>query len=318
MHHFRITCICFGIIAFSSIFQTNGFAEEKLASKQSPTQETEVFQPCPAKLVVMDASPVDPGHLEVAFAYTIKGAGKQWRTNGGRKGRKLYRENVFDTAATFGVFDNVDIGITQGFSILADKENNYDETGGATDPAMGDSLDETDGPHKGHGLSDLIVNTRWRFYQSEDKTFRMAYIPSIVIPTGRRSNLDHLGPSQGYVSMGNALAVTKDIKRWTMSGNAGYEVPLAKKKRTGNSAGTMTFAAGAGYHVFDWLQPQIEMIYSHGFESPGKGSNLFSMVFGAIIPINDHLRLDLGLVQDIAGSNADQTTSGVFKTVFAI
>ena len=205
------------------------------------------------------------------------------------------------------------MGINEGYSILADKGNNYDETGGALDPDTGESLDKTNGPHQGHGLNDMTVNGRWRFYQSGDKTFRMAYVPYVVIPVGRRSNLDHLGPSQGYVSLGNTLAVTKDIKRWTMSGDLGYEVPLAPKKRRENSAGELTVGYGVGYHIFKWLQPEIETLYTQDFENPGKGAKLVSMVFGVIIPVNDHLRFDLGMVQDIAGSGTDQTTSGVFR-----
>ncbi|OQA56051.1 MAG: hypothetical protein BWY42_01206 [Candidatus Omnitrophica bacterium ADurb.Bin277] len=284
------------------------------SAKASVTRETEVFRPEPTKLTVVDATPVDPGHIEWVNTYSITGSKKQWRTNGRRTKRKFLREHGFETQANIGVFNGFDFGITQGFAYLLDKENNYDETGGAAD-ADGESPDETDGPHRGHGRTDLILNGRWRFYQSCDETLRVAYIPSITIPIGRRSNLDHLGPSQGYVSMGNTLAVTKDMNRWTMSGNAGYEVPIAHKARRENYAGTLTLAAGAGYHVFDWLQPQVEVIYEHDFEQSGKGSKLVSMVFGAIIPVNDHLRLDLGVVQGIAGSNADQTTSGVFKLV---
>jgi len=128
--------------------------------------------------------------------------------------------------------------------------------------------------------------------------------------------MDHLGPSQGYTSLGNTFALTKDIHRWTMSGNVGYETPLAHKERRANSAGTLTVGGGAGYHLLDWIQPQIEALYTHGFENPGKGSKLFSMVFGAIIPVNEHLRFDVGMVQDILGSGTDQTTSGVFKVAF--
>lgn len=278
----------------------------------SKTQETTVFQPEATKLTVVDATPVDPGHVEWVNTYSITGSKKQWETNGRCIRRKLLREHGFETQANIGIFKGFDFGVTQGFSYLLDKENNYDETGGATD-GSGESLDETDGPHRGHGLTDLILNARWRFHQSQDETLRVAYVPSITIPIGRRSNLDHLGPSQGYVSMGHVLAVTKDIHRWTMSGNVGYEVPLAHKARRENDAGTMTLAAGAGYHVFDWLKPQVEVIYGHNFEQSGKGSKLISMVLGAIIPVNDHLRFDVGCVQDIAGSGTDQTTSGVFK-----
>lgn len=317
MRTFRIFLINF-LIMITAFGVVPGvvYAKDDPRNKTFPTEETEVFEPEATKIVLVDATPLDPMKIEWSTSYSITGSGKQFQTNGGRTGRKLFRESSFQSTVNFGVVEGFDIGITEGFSILADKENNYNEVDALIDPATGDPLeDTTDGPHKGHGWQDMTVNGRWRFYQSCDKTLRMAYVPYFVIPIGRRSNLDHLGPSQGYVSMGNTLAVTKDIKRWTMSGNLGYEVPFAHKKRRENSAGTMTLGGGAGYHIFDWIQPQIEMLYAQEFQSPGKGAKLFSMVFGAIIPVNDHLRFDVGMVQDIAGSGADQTTSGIFKLV---
>lgn len=305
------------LLAVSLIFLTpfSGiFAGESPSARTPPTQETTVFEPEATKLVLVDATPLDPGKIEWVNSYSFTGSGKQWQTSGSRDSRKLFRESSFQSTMNVGIFDGFDMGITEGFSILSDKENNYDETGGLVDDE-GESLDETDGPHKGHGWQDMTVNGRWRFYQSRDTTLRVAYVPYVIIPVGRRSNLDHLGPSQGYVSLGNTLAVTKDISRWTLSGNLGYEVPVAHKARRENSAGTLTVGGGGGYHLFDWLQPQVEVLYSQEFQRSGKGAKLVTLVFGAIIPVNDHLRFDLGMTQDIAGSSADQATSGIFKLV---
>jgi len=309
-----IVVLIFGLVFPVGLSAAPEERQTKLKLYHEPGMEVE-----PSKLILIDATPVDPGQIEESLSYSIKGAGKQWRTSGRRIDRKSYMEHAFDSATNIGICRGLDIGITQGISILRDKENNYDETGGETDPDTGESLDGTDGPHKGHGLSDLLVNLRWAFYQSRDQSLRVAYIPSVLIPTGRRDNLDHLGPSQGYTSLGNILAATKDFSRWTTSANLGYEVPLGRMRKTGNAAGTLTAVWGVGYHVFEWVQPQVEVIYSQSFEKHGngygKGSKLVSMAFGFIVPVNDHLRFDVGLVQDIAGSNTDQTTSGIFKIV---
>lgn len=290
-----------------------------LAQRGQNLESTEVsqdkkYEPEATKLTLADATPVDPGQIEWVNSYSISGSKKQRLTGGNRAERKLLQESTFETQANIGIVKGMDLGITQGFAILRDKENNYDETGGAVDGA-GESLDETDGPHKGHGLTDLSINLRWLVFKSEDETFRVAHIPSITIPIGRRSNFDHLGPSQGYVSLDNTLAVTKDLNRWSMSGNVGYNALLASMEKTGNAAGDMTFGYALGYHVLDWLQPQVEFIYAHGFEKDGKGSKNFSISAGLIMPINDHLRFDIGILQDVAGSNTDQTTSGIFKLV---
>ncbi|MFZ5802610.1 MAG: transporter [Candidatus Omnitrophota bacterium] len=274
--------------------------------------------PEPAKLVVTDATPVEPGGVELNFVYTLLGSKKQWATDGGRHSRKLLREHAFDSVVNIGLFRGFDVGIAQGFSLLTDKENNYDETGGEVDPATGEPLDATDGPHRGHGRSDLAVNGRWVFYQAQEESLRFAYIPSVVIPTGRRSNYDHLGPSQGYPSMGNLLAVTKDFRRWTATANAAYEVPLQNRRHTEDAAGTLSFGLGAGYQLFSWFQPEAEILYGQDFEVEGKGAKGVSVAVGAILPVHEHFRFDLGLVQDIAGSGREQATSGVFKLIVLV
>jgi hypothetical protein len=71
----------------------------------------------------------------------------------------------------------------------------------------------------------------------------------------------------------------------------------------------------AGYQIMRWLQPEIEFLYYHDFEKHGKGGKLFSMVFGLIVNFSEHIRADVGLVQDIGGSGKDQTTSGIFRLV---
>ena len=287
------------------MFPGHGTAQEKAAGTvHKQVHHTPEFEPEAAKLFLVDATPVDPGKVELVTLYSIMGSKKQWKTSGGRVKRKMLREHGFEVEANMGVFDGFDFGLTQGYSILTDKENEYDPDD-----------EDLSGPHKGFGRSDLGVHARWRFYQSEDETLRVAWVPWIVIPTGRRSNLDHLGPSQGYVSLGNTLAVTQDINRWTMTGNIGYEALLAEKDRRENSAGTFEVGYGIGYHILDWLKPHVEAIYGHEFEQSGKGSKVFRMIFGVIMPLNDHLRFDAGLVQDIMGSGTDQTTSGVFKMV---
>jgi hypothetical protein len=286
-------------MATVDLFAAEGILDE--AGVHAMNRHTSAFEPEAAKLFLVDATPVDPGKVELVMLYSIMGSKKQWKTSGGRVERKMLPEHVFEVEATIGVFDGFDFGLTQGYSILTDKEHEYDE--------------DAEGPHKGFGRSDLGVHARWRFYQSGDETLRVAWVPWIVIPTGRRSNRDHLGPSQGFVSLGNTLAVTKDIERWTMTGNIGYEALLAHRERRENSAGTFEVGYGVGYHIFDWLKPHVEAVYAYEFEQSGKGAKVFSMVFGVIMPLNDHLRFDAGLVQDIFGSGADQTTSGVFKIV---
>lgn len=301
------------------VFLPSLAAQETIMQQEAhpvPVGEKKILEPVHAKLLTTDASPVDPGHVEVNLVYSLQGGSFAWKTSGQRYHRRQYVNHVWDIQTNVGVYKNIDIGILQGFAHLRDPANNYNEFAGIIDPATGEEMeDTTDGPHHGGGYGDLIVTGRWRFYHNEKRKLEITYNPTVVIPTGRRSNLDHLGPSQGYTSFSNMLLITKDIGRFSGTLAAGYAAPLGPKDKTGHSAGSYDVNFGLGYQVFSWLHPEMECLWSQAFQSPGKGAKLFSMVAGVIMPLNDHLRFDLGIQQDIAGSNTNQTTAGIFKVV---
>ena len=269
------------------------------------------------KVVTMDATPYDPGQAELWSSYVIQGGKFAWKSNGGRENRGTYQTQLLETQATVGIFKNIDVGIINWFQHTLDKENNYNEVGDLTDPGTGQPVeDETEGPTHGFGWGDLGVTGHWRFYDSEEKKLEIAYIPTIFIPTGRRSNFDHIGASQGYTSFDNAIAFTKDIGRWNGTLNLGYNTPLAPSKRTGDLFGTTHANIAVGYQVLRWLQPEVELIYSHDFGEHGRTANLASVVFGFIMPFGDHVRFETGVQQDVFGSNKVQTTSGIFSIAF--
>lgn len=270
-----------------------------------------------SKVVTSDATPNDPGQIEVWGSYVLQGGKFAWRSNGERENRRTYLAQVWESQVTVGIVKDVDIGIINWFQHTLDKENNYDEFRDMSDPDTGEKLeDETEGPTHGFGWGDLGVAGRWRFYDSAERKLEIAYMPTIFIPTGRRSNLDHIGASQGYTSLDNSFAFTKDIGRWNGTVNLGYSVPLAHLKRTGGYCGTLHSNFAAGYQVFWWLQPEAELIYLHDFGKYGATANLASVVLGVIMPLGDHFRLELGVQQDVLGSNKTQTTSGIFSVAF--
>ena len=141
----------------------------------------------------------------------------------------------------------------------------------------------------------------------------MAYIPTIFVPTARRSNFDHIGVGQGYTSYDNSLALTKDIGCWNSTVNLGYNSPLAHWERTNHYYGTFHANFAAGYQVLPWLQPEAEVIFQHDFGGHGQTANLASLVLGLVMPVHDHVRFEIGVQQDVFGSNKPQTTSGIFS-----
>ncbi len=269
-----------------------------------------------AKVVTVDATTNDPGQVEFWGSYVIQGGKFGWNSDGERRKRGTYQAQIFEEQTTVGVYEGIDIGIIEWYQHTLDKENNYDEVRDMTGPAGEAVEDETMGPTHGFGWGDLGITGHWRFYDSEEKKLLIAYIPTIFVPTGRRSNFDHLGSSQGYTSFDNSFAFTQDIGRWNGTVNLGYNSPLAHEKRTNGYCGTAHVNFAVGYQVFRWLQPEIELIYLHDFGEHGQTANLASVVVGVIMPVNDHVRFETGVQQDVFGSNKVQTTAGIFSIAF--
>jgi len=270
-----------------------------------------------SKVVTPDATPNDPGQVEFWGSYVIQGGKFAWKPNGGREKRGTYQTQLWETQATIGIYKDIDIGIINWFQHTLDKGNNYNEVRDMFDPDTGEAVeDETEGPTHGFGWGDLGVTGHWRFYDSAEKKLEIAYIPTVFVPTGRRGNFDHLGASQGYTSLDNSFAFTKDISRWNGTVNLGYNSPLAHWERTGHYYGTAHMNFAVGYQVFWWFQPEAELVYLHDFGGHGMTANLASVVLGAIMPLGDHLRFELGVQQDVFGSNKVQATSGIFSVAF--
>jgi hypothetical protein len=270
-----------------------------------------------SKVVTVDATTNDPGQVEFWSSYVIQGGKFAWHSDGERRKRGTFQAQVFETQTTIGVVKDIDIGIIEWFQHTLDKANNYDEFKDMMNPDTGGPMaDETEGPTHGFGWGDLGITGHWRFYDSQEKKLEIAYIPTIFVPTGRRSNLDHIGASQGFTTFDNSLAFTKDIGLWNGTVNLGYNSPLAHEKRTGEYYGTAHANFAVGYQVVRWFQPEVEFVYRHDFGGHGQTANLVSVVLGAVMPVNDHVRFETGVQQDVLGSNKVQTTSGIFSVAF--
>ncbi len=269
-----------------------------------------------SKIATVDATPNDPGQVEFWNSYVIRGGQFAWKSDGGRKNRGTYESQTWNTLTTVGFYKNMDIGVIEGFQHTLDKENNYNEFKDMTDSFGNHVNDSTKGPSHGFGIEDLGLTGRWRFYDAEEKKLEISYIPTLYVPTGRRGNFDHLGASQGYTSLDNALAFTKDIGRWNGTVNLGYNTPLAHWERTRYYYGTAHVNFAAGYQWLRWLQPEVEVVSSHDFGGRGKTANLVSVVLGFVMPVSDHWRFETGVQQDVLGSNKIQTTSGIFSVAF--
>lgn len=284
----------------------------------TPLFAEEVYESEHSKILTLDATPMDPGQVEVDLAYSVRGGKFAWQSDTERYHRGTYLTHAWDVETYVGLYKDIDMALFQSFYHLLDKDNNYNEVSEEIDPGTGEAMeDTTGGPTHGGGRGDLGVMGRWRFYNNEEKKYEFAYSPTVYLPTGRRSNFDHLGPGAGYVSLANNLIYTQEYKRYCWTLNTGYNAPLANAIKTENYRGTWNFNAAVGYQLLSWCHPQFETIYNQSFENRGKGGKLVSVVLGAIFPVNDHLRFDVGIQQDVLGSNADQLTAGIFRVAFS-
>ncbi len=216
-------------------------------------------------------------------------AGGAFANDWTRTGRPLLREREFGIGIGYGLVENVDIGIGLGYADVLDHD--------------------TDQRH-GHGLADLEIAAKWRFYYDEDARLEVAYIPAVVLPVGRHETDRRLGITDDFASVYNGIAVSKDwTGRATSNFDAGFNCPVGGGDRDGYR-GTFNADAAFGYHVLPWLQPEVELNYAHDF-CRGSDGDFIAVTAGFIICCHDHVRADIGYQQAILGRNTDRTGGGM-------
>jgi len=256
-------------------------------------EEAEKIEIEHAKINTADASPVDPGQFELETSFVYTRSKRAWDSSGSTHSRGLFREQTIGFSFTAGLVDNVDINISGGYSWLRDD----DFDGGGDEPA---SLRADD-------FTDLEVSGRYRFFHDEERNLEIAYIAGVTIPTGSRSGADRIGTSQEFWSFNQTLVATKDWGQWTLNGDIGYSLPIGNKRQ--NARGTLNMDLALGYQVLPWLQPVVELNYSHNFMSGEDDAQVLAVTAGLIMPINDFLRVTVGVQQGIWGENADKATT---------
>ncbi|MDR2550251.1 MAG: transporter [Desulfobulbus sp.] len=267
------------------------------------TVAVETFSNEHAKLNTADASPLDPGHyeLEPSFAYTH--SERSWDGGGHAHGRGLFREQRLALSFLAGLVEDVDLNIKGGYSWLKDNDNDFDPNDGMA------------GPSRGADFTDLDIKGRYRFYNNPQRHLAFAYIAGVTIPTGSDSDRDDIGTSQEYWSFNQTLALTKDWGRWTANGDIGYALPIGNKRA--NARGTLVTDLAVGYQVFHWLQPEVELNYSHDYLEGEDDAQTLAVTAGLLMPYNATWRVNIGVQQGIWGENADKATKVLTAVKFA-
>lgn len=238
-----------------------------------------------SKLNTQDADPLGAGAWQLQFNGGYNDATRQWDPSWKEKGRHRAYERSNQEALTYGVSDALDLGVGLGYAWLAD-----DDTG----------------LQSGHGLSDLVASAKWRFFEKEEDGIAVAYLPTLTVPTGKKSSDDRLGPSQEFWSLDTRFAVVKDgANRWSANADIGCTTALGDG---GFSWGSLSANGAVGYYLFPRLQPDVELNYSHDFVPHDRDADLLAVTVGAGLPLSDRWCVRTGAQRGIAGRNADQFT----------
>jgi len=278
-----------------TLWSPSGHAEETTTSApEIATSVSEEEGPEHGKINAPDASPVDPGHYEIESSFAYGFASHLWSNGGDDHGRGFTSEHSLGLSMTAGIIHNLDVSISSNYAWLKDKENDFDDDGVA-------------GPETGNDFGDLDISGRYRFFQSEAHSLDLAYIGSLTIPTGSPSDQNELGSSQEYWSFNQTLVASKDWGKWTANTDIGYALPFGGKRS--ESRGTLNADFASGYQVLSWLQPEMELNYSHDFLADECDSDVIAITAGLVMPIHEAIRINTGLQQGIWGRNADKATT---------
>ena len=239
------------------------------------------------KLGTADATPVDPGHVELEFGYSYAWSRRGWDPAGRATGRNLDEEHALGLSVTVGVVENLDVGFGLDYLWLHDEEG--------------------DGPKRGRSIGDLALGGRYRFYQNDTYKLEIAYNSGFTVPTGSRTDRDDLGTSQEFWSWDNSVALSKDWDRWTANAELGYSLPFGEKR--GEARGSLIANMAVGYQLLSWLQPEVEAGYSRDYFEAAEGGETLALTAGLVMPISDRLRVNVGVRQSLWGRNTDRTTA---------
>jgi hypothetical protein len=233
-----------------------------------------------AKLATQDATPTDPGAWEFDIGYELERVHHRFDNSWGPAGRPVLREREVDVAVQYGLVPDVSIGIAAGYANVLD--------GGAA-PA-----------HAG-GMTDVELSAKWRCYDDPESGLSIAYVPALALPTGNHTVSDR------FAILYNGVALSKDwTDRLTSDFDLGYAFAFGGR-REGYRC-TLSADAALGYHVTQWLQPEIELNYAHDFVRGGD-SDVLAVTAGLIVCANAHVRLGVGVQHAVAGRNADRSTA---------
>jgi hypothetical protein len=259
-----------------------------LASAARADGAQAAFTPEHGKAATCDASPVDPGAVEVEVSYA-----PSWEDRA-----EPGHAHALTAAVTFGLAPDVDVRLAGGAAAVYDAA--YRRADGSA-------------PREGAGLTDVALGARWRFAALPERGLELALTGGVVAPAGAGDTRERIGLSQGYWSARAALVATQDVGALTANAEVAFTAPVAGD--AGALVGIAQLGAGAGWQVARWLQPEVELAWQ---ASVGTGAQVLTATAGAVAPLPGGARLVAALQQAIWGRHLVQTTAAIVSLKTAL
>ena len=216
-----------------------------------------------------DATPVEPGHVEIELAYA-----PAWWATAGAVDRQAGEQHPVVAALGIGLLRDLDLRLAVGWTMVH-----------AQPVAPG-------APVHGAGLADAAMAVRWRFLSLADPAIDLAVTAAVTVPTGTRTTPEQLGTSRESWSVGGALLASADWGRLTAGAELGFSAAIAP--RASNDAGLLVCNLAVGYQLFPWLQPELELNYQHEVElGEERDERVLWATAALVIPV-DGVRLLVG------------------------
>ncbi|HET9594454.1 MAG TPA: transporter [Anaeromyxobacteraceae bacterium] len=265
------------------------------AAEPSPDARAALPGPEHGKASTCDATPVEPGSVEVEVGYA-----PTWddRAAAGAAGGEAASTHGFTAALTYGALPDVDLRVSAGFA-------------SAHDPARGGA--DGSGPTRAAGVTDAHLGARWRFLHRPGAALEVAVAAEVVVPVGARSSATAIGLTQDHWSARAALVATKDLGPLTASAEIALGAPFA-----GDAHGLRSTAqanCAAGWQLAPWLQPELELNYGLG-HALGGDAHVLAATAGVVAPFGAGQRVVAAVQQGLWALHATPATAGIlaFKT----
>ncbi|MEW6279682.1 MAG: transporter [Candidatus Eremiobacterota bacterium] len=241
-----------------------------------------------SKINTNDPPTLEPGQVEIQPAYLFFTSSGNYDDTGALQPGGDFFQDTAGVQVTVGVVDDFDVNLFLG------------RTGGT------DAIDRT------AGLNDVILGTRWRFYDEQASGLSMAYLTYLTVPAAPQAPV---ALSQGFTSLQHRLAVSKITGRWNLIADLGCTHKLGANSL--GAEGGLSANLAAGYQIDDGVQPLIELNYGSLHFEGGPPSESLAITGGVMFYPAENLRLNFGVSQTVAGRNSPYGLTGLFFVTFS-